>query len=159
MRAAFDAAPRSVFQILSKYWTASDRIWTIPNALSVLRLLGVPLFLWLLLGLQADGWALVVLILSAATDWADGKLARLLDQYSKLGSLSHDREARQVWRILAPQGSGRWLAFYAQLPLRASSLRRRLGLSKRMCACLAKVANLQRTPANDLRLKRKPNAR
>lgn len=66
---------------------ASDRIWTVPNALSVLRLLGVPLFLWLLLGPHADGWALVVLIISAATDWADGKLARLLDQYSKLGEL------------------------------------------------------------------------
>ena len=65
----------------------SDRIWTIPNALSVLRLLGVPLFLWLLLGPQEDGWALVVLIVSAFTDWADGKLARLLDQASRLGAL------------------------------------------------------------------------
>ena len=34
-----------------------------------------------------DGWALVVLALSAVTDWADGKLARLLDQYSRLGAL------------------------------------------------------------------------
>jgi cardiolipin synthase (CMP-forming) len=33
----------------------SDRVWTLPNALSVLRLLGVPLFLWLLLGPEADG--------------------------------------------------------------------------------------------------------
>ncbi|WP_353648108.1 CDP-alcohol phosphatidyltransferase family protein [Nakamurella sp. A5-74] len=66
---------------------ASDRIWTIPNALSILRLLGVPLFLWLLLGPQEDGWALVVLVVSAFTDWADGKLARLLGQYSKLGEL------------------------------------------------------------------------
>ncbi|GAA2019773.1 CDP-alcohol phosphatidyltransferase family protein [Nakamurella flavida] len=61
--------------------------WTIPNALSVLRLAGVPLFLWLLLGPQADGWAMVVLALSALTDWADGKLARLLNQYSRLGEL------------------------------------------------------------------------
>ncbi|MTD16573.1 CDP-alcohol phosphatidyltransferase family protein [Nakamurella sp. YIM 132087] len=65
----------------------TDRIWTIPNALSVLRLLGVPLFLYLLLGPQADGWALVVLVISAITDWADGKLARLLNQFSKLGEL------------------------------------------------------------------------
>jgi cardiolipin synthase len=63
------------------------RIWTVPNLLSVLRLLGVPLFLWLLLGPQADGWALVVLAVSAVTDWADGKLARLLNQYSRLGEL------------------------------------------------------------------------
>lgn len=64
-----------------------DRIWTVPNALSVLRLLGVPLFLWLLLGPEADGWALVVLMVSGITDWADGKIARWLDQSSKLGAL------------------------------------------------------------------------
>ena len=63
------------------------RVWTIPNLLSVLRLLGVPLFLWLLLGPHADGWALVVLAASAISDWADGKLARLLNQYSRLGEL------------------------------------------------------------------------
>lgn len=66
---------------------AADRIWTVPNLLSFLRLLGVPLFLWLLLGPQADGWALVVLALSALTDWLDGKLARLLNQYSRLGEI------------------------------------------------------------------------
>ena len=65
----------------------SDRIWTVPNLLSMLRLAGVPLFLWLLLGPQDDIWALVVLAVSAITDWADGKLARLLDQYSRLGEL------------------------------------------------------------------------
>ena len=54
-----------------------DRVWTLPNALSVLRLLGVPLFLWLLLGPEADGWAVVVLMVAGFTDWADGKLARL----------------------------------------------------------------------------------
>jgi CDP-diacylglycerol--glycerol-3-phosphate 3-phosphatidyltransferase len=63
------------------------RIWTLPNALSGLRLLGVPLFLWLLLGPQADGWAVVVLMVSGATDWADGKLARALGQSSRLGAL------------------------------------------------------------------------
>jgi len=66
---------------------ASDRILTVPNLLSLLRLLGVPLFLYLLLGPQDDGWALVVLAISAITDYADGKLARLLDQYSRLGEL------------------------------------------------------------------------
>jgi cardiolipin synthase len=64
-----------------------DRVWTVPNALSVLRLLGVPLFLWLLLGPEADGWAVAVLMLSGVTDWLDGKLARWLDQGSKLGAL------------------------------------------------------------------------
>ena len=64
-----------------------DRVWTLPNALSVLRLLGVPLFLWLLLGPQADGWAVVVLMVAGASDWADGKLARSLGQSSRLGAL------------------------------------------------------------------------
>lgn len=66
---------------------ASNRILTVPNLLSFLRLLGVPLFLYLLLGPHADGWALLVLAVSAITDWADGKLARLLNQYSRLGEL------------------------------------------------------------------------
>jgi len=66
---------------------ASDSVWTLPNALSVLRLLGVPLFLYLLLGPHADGWAIIVLIVSGITDYLDGKLARLLNQTSKLGAL------------------------------------------------------------------------
>lgn len=64
-----------------------DRVLTVPNALSVLRLAGVPLFLWLLLGPQYDGWAVVVLAVSGFTDWLDGKLARWLDQSSQLGAL------------------------------------------------------------------------
>ncbi|MDQ1731422.1 MAG: hypothetical protein QOK10_1581 [Pseudonocardiales bacterium] len=63
------------------------RVLTIPNALSAARLLGVPLFLWLLLGPHADGWALLVLALSGVTDWADGVLARKLNQTSSLGAL------------------------------------------------------------------------
>ena len=51
----------------------------------MLRLLGVPLFLWLLLGPEEDGWALVVLMVSGFTDWLDGKLARWLNQGSRLG--------------------------------------------------------------------------
>lgn len=66
---------------------AQDRVLTVPNALSVLRLAGVPLFLWLLLGPRADGWAVVVLAVGGFTDWLDGKLARLLGQYSRLGAL------------------------------------------------------------------------
>lgn len=62
-----------------------DRILTIPNGLSVLRLLGVPLFLWLVLGPHLDAWAVALLILSAATDWLDGKIARAFNQQSKLG--------------------------------------------------------------------------
>jgi cardiolipin synthase (CMP-forming) len=66
---------------------AADRLLTIPNALSTLRLLGVPLFLYLVLGPEADGWALIILMLGGVTDYLDGKLARMLNQTSKLGTL------------------------------------------------------------------------
>ncbi|WP_235608362.1 CDP-alcohol phosphatidyltransferase family protein, partial [Frankia casuarinae] len=67
--------------------TASDRIWTVPNALSALRLLGVPVFLWLVLGPKADGAALGVLAFAGISDYLDGKLARVLNQTSRLGVL------------------------------------------------------------------------
>ncbi|HQR26503.1 MAG TPA: CDP-alcohol phosphatidyltransferase family protein [Nocardioides sp.] len=67
--------------------TRSTRVWTVPNLLSLARLLGVPLFLWLVLGPQADGWALVVLMASGITDFLDGYLARRLDQRSRLGEV------------------------------------------------------------------------
>lgn len=65
----------------------STNVWTVPNALSFLRLLGVPLFLWLVLGPEADGWALVVLMVAGVTDFLDGYLARRLDQQSSLGEV------------------------------------------------------------------------
>ena len=70
----------------------TDRVWTIPNALSVLRLLGVPLFLWLILqpvfhGPHYDGWAILVLAVSGATDYLDGKIARAFGQVSRIGAL------------------------------------------------------------------------
>ncbi len=61
--------------------------WTIPNALSALRLLGVPVFFWLIVVPQDDGLALAVLIVSSFTDWLDGYLARRLNQFSRLGEL------------------------------------------------------------------------
>lgn len=65
----------------------SNRVATVPNLLSGARLLGVPLFLWLMLGPQQDGWALVVLMVSGFTDWLDGRLARILNQSSRLGQV------------------------------------------------------------------------
>lgn len=61
--------------------------WTVPNALSTLRLLGVPVFFWLIVGPQSDGIALIILIISSFTDWLDGYLARRLNQFSRLGEL------------------------------------------------------------------------
>jgi cardiolipin synthase len=65
----------------------TDRIVTIPNLLSFARLLGVPVFLWLILGPHADGWAIVLLTISGITDWLDGKIARATGQISRLGQL------------------------------------------------------------------------
>ncbi len=64
------------------------RVVTIPNAISVARLAGVPVFLWLVLGPRSqagDWWAVGLLIASAASDWLDGKIARALNQESRLG--------------------------------------------------------------------------
>ena len=63
------------------------RIWTVPNALSAARLLGVPVFFWLIVGPKNDGLALVILVISSFTDWLDGYLARRLNQFSRLGEL------------------------------------------------------------------------
>ena len=64
-----------------------DRLLTIPNLLSVVRLALVPVFLWLLLGPHADGWALLILVYAGISDWADGKIARLFNQTSRLGAM------------------------------------------------------------------------
>jgi cardiolipin synthase len=68
----------------------TDRILTVPNILSMARLVGVPVFLWLILrpefgASKADGWALLVLALSGVSDYLDGKLARRWNQISSLG--------------------------------------------------------------------------
>jgi len=67
-----------------------DRILTWPNALSALRLAGVPVFLWLVLvprTATADLVAAGILGLAGITDWLDGKLARMLNQQSRLGQV------------------------------------------------------------------------
>jgi cardiolipin synthase (CMP-forming) len=68
----------------------SDRIVTWPNALSAARLVGVPVFLWLVIGprtSEADGIAVGILAAAGLSDWLDGKLARMLNQTSRLGQL------------------------------------------------------------------------
>lgn len=62
-----------------------DTVWTIPNLVTLVRLLCLPLFVWLLFGLpsrQAAAWVLGAL---GATDWVDGYLARRLGQTSEFG--------------------------------------------------------------------------
>jgi cardiolipin synthase len=65
----------------------TERVWTLPNILSMLRLAGVPVFLWLVLGPRADALAVLVLVVAGFTDWLDGQLARKWHQRSRLGQM------------------------------------------------------------------------
>ena len=60
---------------------------TIPNLLTLLRALGIPIFLYLVLAKEAMGWAVFTLVIAGATDYLDGKVARALNQESRLGEL------------------------------------------------------------------------
>ncbi len=62
-----------------------DRIWTLPNLVTLIRLLCLPLFLYLLFGVENRVAAAVLLGGLGATDWVDGYLARRLDQTSEFG--------------------------------------------------------------------------
>ncbi len=64
---------------------ARSEILTWANFVTLLRLLGLPLFMWLVLGAEQHGAALIVLVIIGGTDWVDGYLARKLDQVSHLG--------------------------------------------------------------------------
>ncbi|MGQ9349635.1 CDP-alcohol phosphatidyltransferase family protein [Mycolicibacterium gilvum] len=79
-----------------------DRVMTVPNALSVIRLVLVPVFLYLLLVADLTGWAVAVLMFSGASDWADGKIARLfVNQSSRLGELL-DPAVDRIYMITVP---------------------------------------------------------
>lgn len=60
-------------------------LWTVPNLISVLRILAIPVFLWVLLGRDQPGASAILLGVIAATDWLDGFVARRLGQVSEIG--------------------------------------------------------------------------
>ena len=64
-----------------------DRVLTVPNLLSLGRLLCVPLFLYLLFGRHDRTWAAWLLAGLGATDWVDGYVARHFHQVSTLGKI------------------------------------------------------------------------
>ena len=63
-----------------------DNVWTIPNLLSALRIVMVPIIAVLFLKGEAV-WAVVVLALSGLSDFFDGKIARRFNQISALGKI------------------------------------------------------------------------
>ncbi len=64
---------------------STDRVVTVPNAVSFARLLVVPVFWWVLLAEDRVGLAAGLIFLIGSTDWIDGYLARRLNQVSEVG--------------------------------------------------------------------------
>ena len=64
--------------------TGLDRIWTVPNVISFVRLVTVPIFFWLLVSGDFY-WALVVLLFASTSDFIDGLIARKFNQITRLG--------------------------------------------------------------------------
>jgi cardiolipin synthase len=64
-----------------------DRILTAPNVITMVRLLCIPLFLWLLFGAHKQTLAAVLLAVLGATDWVDGFVARRYHQVSTFGKV------------------------------------------------------------------------
>ncbi len=66
-------------------------VWNIPNALSIVRLLLLPLFVVLILVVERDAgvpvWSFAVLVLSGVTDSLDGIIARRFNQITDIGKL------------------------------------------------------------------------
>ncbi|GEA88734.1 CDP-alcohol phosphatidyltransferase family protein [Cellulomonas cellasea] len=95
---------------MTEQGAVSDRVLTVPNVISLVRLVLVPVFA-VLIAVGNDGWALVVLAVSGASDWLDGVLARRLGQVSKLGQMLDPAADRLfilvtllglAWRDLVP---------------------------------------------------------
>lgn len=78
-----------------------NRVLTVPNVLSAVRLALIPVFVYVLLVAHANGWAVGILMFSGASDWADGKIARLLDQSSRLGVLL-DPAVDRLYMVAVP---------------------------------------------------------
>jgi cardiolipin synthase len=64
-----------------------DRVLTAPNVITMVRLLCIPIFVWLLFGLHHQTWAAILLAILGATDWVDGHVARRYGQVSTLGKI------------------------------------------------------------------------
>jgi len=119
--------------------SVGDRIVTWPNALSAARLAGVPVFLWLVIGPRSattDIIAAALLGFAGISDWLDGKLARMLNQTSRLGQLldpAADRLYIAVTIIaLAVRGIIPWWLFAALA-------------AREVCVALALLVLRQRT--------------
>jgi cardiolipin synthase len=92
-----------------------DRILTVPNVITFVRLLCLPIYLWLLLGLDNRAAAAALLAVLGATDWVDGYIARHFHQVSNLGKVLDPVADRflffvGVGGILIVDGAPRWFS-------------------------------------------------
>lgn len=83
------AAPAPSLEARRKRRVGEDRILSLPNVVTTIRLVLVPLFVWLLAQPHHGDWfeAAVLLAALGSTDWVDGQLARRLDQVTNLGKV------------------------------------------------------------------------
>jgi cardiolipin synthase (CMP-forming) len=65
-------------------YEVTDRLWTLPNVITILRFCLVPLFVWLVASERYLA-AFIVLALLSSTDWVDGYIARRFNQISTVG--------------------------------------------------------------------------
>lgn len=72
---------------MSETRPASRSVLTVPNAVSAVRVLAVPVFWWLALGRDELTAAAVLAVVVGGTDWIDGYLARRLDQATPFGEV------------------------------------------------------------------------
>jgi CDP-diacylglycerol--glycerol-3-phosphate 3-phosphatidyltransferase len=101
---AVRAADRVVTGLMSRLMEPvlpPRRVLTLPNALSAVRLALIPVFIYFLLVAHANAWAVAILMFSGASDWADGKIARLLNQSSRLGVLL-DPAVDRLYMVAVP---------------------------------------------------------
>lgn len=79
----FDAGARDDLPVV-----VHDKVVTAANGITLLRLLGLPLFVWLMVGPEALGLAFLTLVVVGTTDWIDGYVARRFDQVTRIGQLA-----------------------------------------------------------------------
>lgn len=79
-----------------------DGLWTVPNAITFVRLLCIPLFVWLLFSRDHRAAAAWLLGGLGSTDWVDGWFARRFDQMSEFGRLFDPTVDRLMFMVAIP---------------------------------------------------------